>query len=150
MLQCEVLWLLTAEVIFTFKLRPQLGNKEKRKFLRNSLTSFFCKSELYVYCYLYLVKQDLYQCHCKASYITDFCFQLYADYYSIERCSYIFLNDQECILCSTGMTTRISTLKNIPIAQSHVLPMAEEPRAVLIQKISVFLRQLFMHYFIVD
>lgn len=54
------------------------------------------------------------------------------------------------MLCSTGIVTSISTLKNIPIAQSYILPMAEEPRAAHIQKISVFLRQLFMNYFIVD
>lgn len=61
-----------------------------------------------------------------------------------------FLYGQQCMLCSTGIVTSISTLKNIPIAQSYILPMAEEPRAAHIQKISVFLRQLFMNYFIVD
>lgn len=47
----------------------------------NFLWKFF-----YVYCYLHLVKQDLYHWHYKNSYIIDFFFQLNTDYYSTISC----------------------------------------------------------------
>lgn len=94
----------------------------------NFLWKFF-----YVYCYLHLVKQDLYHWHYKNSYIIDFFFQLNTDYYSTISCIF-FLNGQQCVLCSSGMAHLFL----------HRHTMAEESRSVHWQKISVLLRQVFM------
>lgn len=102
LLQCEVLELLSAEVIFIFEQRPLGRNKEIRKFIRNSLSLIFCESHLYVYCNLYSVKQDFYHWQYKTRYVIDFCFML-ALIITAEWEMLYFLNGQQCMLGRSGM-----------------------------------------------